>query len=78
MLDPLSVIIIPMIAHPVIVCNPRGIYSDHVAHHILMFMLALSRGLPYWIDAQRAHRWGLSARKRGMWISLVQPCSSMG
>ena len=32
--------------HPVTVSNPRGIYSDHIAHHIMMFMLALSRGLP--------------------------------
>lgn len=56
--------------HPVVVCNPRGIYSDHIAHHILMFMLALSRGLPYYIDAQRDHRWDPRARKRG-YVNLV-------
>ena len=54
-----------LIAHPVTISNPRGIYSDHIAHHILMFMLALSRGLPYWMDAQRARRWDKDARKRG-------------
>jgi phosphoglycerate dehydrogenase-like enzyme len=32
-----------LIDHPVAVSNPRGIYSDHIAQHILMFMLALSR-----------------------------------
>ena len=53
-----------LIEHPVVVSNPRGIYSDHIAHHILMFVLALSRGLPYWMDAQRAGRWDRSARKR--------------
>ncbi len=51
--------------HPVTVCNPRGIYSDHIAQHILMFMLALSRGLPYWSAAQAAGRWDQQARKRG-------------
>ena len=54
-----------LIEHPVTISNPRGIYSDHIAHHILMFMLALSRGLPYWMDAQRARRWDKDARKRG-------------
>ncbi len=51
--------------HPVTVCNPRGIYSDHIAQHILMFMLALSRGLPYWSAAQAEGRWDQQARKRG-------------
>ena len=51
--------------HPVVVTNPRGIYSDHIAQHILMFMLALARGLPYWMDAQREGRWRPTARQRG-------------
>ena len=51
--------------HPVTVSNPRGIYSDHIAQHILMFMLALSRGLPYWSAAQAEGRWDQQARKRG-------------
>ena len=51
--------------HPVVVTNPRGIYSDHIAHHILMFMLALSRGLPYWMAAQRERRWDPRARTHG-------------
>ena len=54
-----------LIEHPVVVTNARGIYSDHIAHHILMFMLALSRGLPYWMEAQRDRRWDQGARKRG-------------
>ena len=54
-----------LIDHPVTICNPRGIYSDHIAHHILMFMLALSRGLPYWMAAQSERRWDPTARKRG-------------
>ena len=52
-------------AHPVVVTNPRGIYSDHIAHHILMFMLALSRGLPCFVAAQAQRRWDNRARKHG-------------
>ena len=54
-----------LVEHPVVVTNPRGIYSDHIAHHILMYMLALSRGLPYYLDAQRKKRWDRNARRRG-------------
>ena len=54
-----------LVEHPVVVTNPRGIYSDHIAHHILMYMLALSRGLPYYVDAQRQNRWDRNARRRG-------------
>ena len=53
-----------LVAHPVTICNPRGIYSDHIAHHILMFMLALSRGLPDWMNAQRDRKWDKTARQR--------------
>ena len=59
-----------LIEHPVVVTNARGIYSDHIAHHILMFMLALSRGLPYWMEAQRDRRWDQGARKRG-YVNVV-------
>ena len=59
-----------LIEHPVVVTNARGIYSDHIAHHILMFMLALSRGLPYWMEAQRGRRWDQRARKRG-YVNVV-------
>ncbi len=51
--------------HSVTVSNPRGIYSDHIAHHIMMYMLALSRGLPYYSAAQAEGRWNTRARKRG-------------
>ena len=54
-----------LIEHPVTVTNARGIYSDHISHHIMMFLLALSRGLPYWAAAQRDARWDSRARKHG-------------
>ena len=58
-------------AHPVTVSNPRGIYSDHIAQHILMYLLALARGLPDYLAAQRARRWDKGARRRG-YVDLAQ------
>ena len=52
-----------LIEHPVVVCNPRGIYFDHISHHIMMFLLALSRGLPYYVEAQQHRRWDKEARQ---------------
>jgi phosphoglycerate dehydrogenase-like enzyme len=49
----------------VVVCNPRGIYFDHISHHILMFVLALSRGLPAYLEARRQRRWAPSAASTG-------------
>ncbi len=54
-----------LIEHPVTICNPRGIYFDHISQHIMMFVLGLSRGLPYYMDAQRQRRWDKDARKSG-------------
>ena len=51
--------------HSVVVSNPRGIYSDHIAHHIMMYILALARGLPYYSAAQADGRWDTRARKHG-------------
>lgn len=52
-----------LIGHPTIVTNVRGVYNDHIAQHILMYMLALARGLPYYMDAQRQRRWDPNARQ---------------
>ena len=48
--------------HPLVICNPRGIYSDHISQHIMMFVLALAQGLPYYVEAQRQRTWQPSAR----------------
>ncbi len=48
--------------HPVVICNPRGIYNDHISRHIMMFLLALGQGLPFYVDAQRQRRWDKNAR----------------
>jgi phosphoglycerate dehydrogenase-like enzyme len=52
-----------LIDHPLTMTNPRGIYSDHIAHLVLTFMLALSRGLPWYEDARRRRVWDQEARK---------------
>ena len=52
-----------LIEHPVTICNPRGIYFDHISHHVMMYILGLSRGLPYYFDAQRRGEWNNEARK---------------
>src|SRR5688572_22056050 len=48
--------------HPVVICNPRGIYNDHISQHIMMFLLALAQGLPFYVEAQRQRRWQKDAR----------------
>ena len=52
-----------LVEHPVVVCNPRGVFNDHIGQHIMMFVLALARGLPFYIDVQRERRWDTQARK---------------
>ena len=52
-----------LIQHPLTITNPRGIYYDHISHHIMMFVFALSRGLPWYVDAQRSRVWDKDARK---------------
>ena len=52
-----------LVRHPLTMTNPRGIYYDHISHHIMMFVFALSRGLPWYVDAQRNRVWDKDARK---------------
>ena len=60
-----------LINHQATVCNPRGVYNDHIAQHILMYMLALARGLPHYLNAQRESRWDKQARKSD-YVDLAQ------
>jgi phosphoglycerate dehydrogenase-like enzyme len=46
-----------LVESPITVTNMRGIYNDHIAQHIMMFVLALARGLPYYMDVQRQRVW---------------------
>jgi phosphoglycerate dehydrogenase-like enzyme len=46
-----------LIESPITVTNMRGIYNDHIAQHIMMYVLGLARGLPYYFDNQRQRVW---------------------
>jgi phosphoglycerate dehydrogenase-like enzyme len=52
-----------LVDDPVIVTNMRGIYNDHIAQHIMMYVLALGRGLPFYMEAQRERRWDKDAQQ---------------
>ncbi len=51
-----------LVESPINVTNMRGIYNDHIAQHIMMFVFGLARGLPYYMDAQRARQWKKDAQ----------------
>ena len=46
-----------LIDHPVTATNFRGIFNEHIAAHILAFVLALARGLQYYIPRQIRHEY---------------------
>ncbi|HEX9820556.1 MAG TPA: D-2-hydroxyacid dehydrogenase [Methylomirabilota bacterium] len=46
-----------LIAHPVVVTNFREIYNDHIAAHIMAFVLAFARGLHDYIPRQLRREW---------------------
>jgi len=46
-----------LIAHPVMVTNFREIYNDHIAAHIMAFVLAFARGLHYYVPRQLRSEW---------------------
>lgn len=46
-----------LVAHPVQVTNMRATYTDHVAEHTLAMVLALTRGLPQYVQDQQHAAW---------------------
>jgi phosphoglycerate dehydrogenase-like enzyme len=46
-----------LVAHPVVVTNFREIFNDHIAAHIMAFVLAFARGLHYYIPRQLRREW---------------------
>jgi phosphoglycerate dehydrogenase-like enzyme len=46
-----------LVAHPAVVTNFREIYNDHIAAHIMAFVLAFARGLHYYIPRQLRGEW---------------------
>ena len=46
-----------LVAHPVTVTNFRGIFNEHIAAHIMAFVLAFARGLHVYIPRQVQGEW---------------------
>jgi phosphoglycerate dehydrogenase-like enzyme len=46
-----------LIAHPAVVTNFREIYNDHIAAHIMAFVLAFARGLHDYLPRQLRREW---------------------
>src|SRR5256884_821834 len=46
-----------LIAHPVVVTNFREIYNDHIAAHIMAFVLAFARDLHRYLPQQARREW---------------------
>ena len=54
-----------LIAHPVVITNLREIYNDHIAAHIMSFVLAFARGLHVYLPQQLRREWRpMPARER--------------
>lgn len=50
-------------AHPVVVTNLRGTYTDHVSTHAVALLLALARNLPYYLRRQVNGSWAPDKRE---------------
>jgi phosphoglycerate dehydrogenase-like enzyme len=46
-----------LIEHPVVVTNFREIYNDHIAAHVMAFVLAFARGLHVYLPQQQHRQW---------------------
>src|SRR6266851_8405671 len=46
-----------LVRHPVEVTNFRGIFNEHIAAHIMAFVLSFARGLHRYIPQQLRHEW---------------------
>ena len=55
-----------LVIHPVIVTNFREIYNDHIAAHIMAFVLAFARGLQHYLPQQQRREWRPGALDTGV------------
>lgn len=65
---PLGYFTAELAAHPVIVTNMRGVYNDHIATHVMAFLLSFARGLPQHAEGQRAREY-----RRGRFATVHLP-----
>jgi phosphoglycerate dehydrogenase-like enzyme len=61
-----------LIAHPVAITNFREIYNDHIAAHIMAFVLAFARGLHLYLPQQLRREWKPAPREDDSVIHLPE------
>jgi phosphoglycerate dehydrogenase-like enzyme len=61
-----------LIAHPVQITNFREIYNDHIAAHIMSFVLAFARGLQIYFPQQMRREWKPAPREEGTVVHLPE------
>ncbi|HTQ33180.1 MAG TPA: D-2-hydroxyacid dehydrogenase [Stellaceae bacterium] len=61
-----------LIAHPVQITNFREIYNDHIAAHIMAFVLAFARGLHVYLPQQLRRVWKATAGESGGVVHLPE------
>ena len=61
-----------LIAHPVQITNFREIYNDHIAAHIMAFVLAFARGLQVYLPQQQRREWKPAPREDDTIVHLPE------
>jgi len=61
-----------LIAHPVQISNFREIYNDHIAAHIMSFVMAFARGLHFYLPQQLRREWRPAPREDGTVVHLPE------
>jgi phosphoglycerate dehydrogenase-like enzyme len=61
-----------LIQHPVAITNFREIYNDHIAAHIMSFVLAFARGLHVYLPQQSRREWRPAGRESGDVVHLPE------
>ena len=61
-----------LIAHSVQITNFREIYNDHIAAHIMSFVLAFARGLQIYLPQQLRREWKPAPREDGTVVHLPE------
>src|SRR5215470_18971016 len=61
-----------LVSHSVQVTNFREIFNDHIAAHIMAFLLAFARGLHVFIPQQLRREWKKSPAESGDVVHLPQ------
>jgi phosphoglycerate dehydrogenase-like enzyme len=61
-----------LIAHPVEITNFREIYNDHIAAHVMAYVLAFARGLHIYLPQQLRREWRPAPREGGAVVHLPE------